>query len=152
MQPASQYVAAVQTVFIQVKRSVSDADQSCCECGAQRIQMIPLQREVCLLHFAALPVPEILQKLDPPMSNWFCSVPHAMDTISYSIKARQSIFRCCLMTEVYQFQQDMLISLIRYLREKAAQQRDVLLRNKQEIEELKRLRKYVMLSHRVGYI
>ena len=114
--------------------------------------MIPLQQEVCLLHFAALFVPEILQKLDPPMSNWFCSVPHAMDTISYSIKARQSIFRCCLVAEVYQFQQDMLISLIRYLREKAAQQRDVLLRNKQEIEELKRLRKYVVLSHRGPYL
>jgi hypothetical protein len=28
-------------------------------------------------------------KLDPPMSDWFCSIPHAMDTISYSIKARQ---------------------------------------------------------------
>jgi len=38
---------------------------------------------------AALPGPEILRKLDPPMSNWFCSVPHAMDTISYSIKARE---------------------------------------------------------------
>jgi hypothetical protein len=46
----------------------------------------------------------------------------------------------------------MLISLIRFLREKAAQQRDVLLRNKQELEELRGLRKYVMLSHRVGYI
>lgn len=114
--------------------------------------MIPLQREVCLLHIAALPGPEMLRKLDPPMSNWFCSVPHAMDTISYSIKARESIVHYCLMTEVYQFQQDMLISLIRFLREKTAQQRDVLLRNKQELEELKRLRKYAMLSHRVGHI
>ncbi|KAI0306346.1 hypothetical protein B0F90DRAFT_739094 [Multifurca ochricompacta] len=49
-----------------------NADQSCCECGAQRIQMMPLQRE-----------------LDPPMSDWFCSIPHAMDTISYSIKIAQ---------------------------------------------------------------
>jgi hypothetical protein len=72
-----------------------------------------------------------------------------MDTISYSIKARESIAHGCLMTEVYQFQQDMLISLIRFLREKAAQQRDALLRNKQEFE---RLRKYVMLSYRVGHI
>ena len=54
------------------------------------------------------------------------------------------------MTEVYQFQQDMLISLIRFLREKTAQQRDVLLRNKQELEELKRLRKYVMLPRRAA--
>ncbi|KAI0256950.1 hypothetical protein BJV78DRAFT_1117120 [Lactifluus subvellereus] len=89
-----------------------NADQSCCVCGAQQIQMIPLQRE-----------------LDPPMSDWFCSIPHAMDTISYSIKA------------YFQFQQDMLASLIRFLREKIAQQRDALLRVKQEREELKALRK-----------
>jgi hypothetical protein len=94
----------------------------------------------------------MLRKLDPPMSNWFCSVPHAMDTISYSIKARESVAHSCLMTEVYQFQQDMLISVIRFLREKAVQQRDVILRNKQELEELKCLRKYAMLSHRVGHI
>jgi len=56
------------------------------------------------------------------------------------------------MTEVYQFQQDILVSLIRFLREKAAQQRDVLLRNKQELEELRGLRKYAMLSHPVGHI
>ncbi|KAF8478424.1 hypothetical protein DFH94DRAFT_55799 [Russula ochroleuca] len=85
-----------------------NADQSCCECGAQRIQMIPLQRE-----------------LDPPMSDWFCSVPHAMDTLSYSMK----------------FQQDMLTSLIRFLRKKIAQQREALLRLKHENEELKSLRK-----------
>ena len=41
----------------------------------------------------------MLRKLDPPMSNWFCSVPHAMDTISYSIKAREPILHCCLMAE-----------------------------------------------------
>ncbi|KAI0293092.1 hypothetical protein BC826DRAFT_890636, partial [Russula brevipes] len=80
-----------------------NADQSCCECGAQRIQMIPLQRE-----------------LEPPMSNWFCSVLHAMDTISYSIKAH------------------MMVSLNRFLREKIAQQRDALLRGKHEREQLRK--------------
>ena len=104
------------------------------------------------LAFAALPGSEKFQKLDPPMSNWFSSVPHAMDTISYSIKARECIVHCCIMTEVYQFQQDMLISLIRCLREKAAQQRDALLRNKQELEELKRLKKCAILLHCVGHI
>ncbi|KAH9981040.1 hypothetical protein BGW80DRAFT_1556170 [Lactifluus volemus] len=64
-------------------------------------------------------------ELDPPMSDWFCSIPHTMDTLSYSIK----------------FQQDMLASLIRFLREKMAQQREILLRVKQEREELKSLRK-----------
>ena len=45
------------------------------------------------------------------------------------------------MTEVFQFQQDMLTSLIRFLRKKIAQQRDALLRVKHESEELKSLRK-----------
>ncbi|KAH9958266.1 hypothetical protein BC827DRAFT_1136361 [Russula dissimulans] len=87
-----------------------NADQSCCECGAQRIQMIPLQRE-----------------LDPPMSDWFCPVPQAMDKISYSVK----------------FQHELLMSLIRFLRIKTTQQRDALLRVKHEREEMKKLRKIV---------
>ncbi|KAH9035528.1 hypothetical protein EDB85DRAFT_867501 [Lactarius pseudohatsudake] len=87
-----------------------NADQSCCVCGSQQIQMMPLQKE-----------------LDPPMSDWFCSIPRAMDTISYAVK----------------FQQDMLASLIRFQREKMAQQRDIIIRVKHEREELKNLRKMV---------
>ncbi|KAF8265955.1 hypothetical protein EI94DRAFT_1734329 [Lactarius quietus] len=87
-----------------------NADQSCCKCGSQQIQMMPLQRE-----------------LDPPMSDWFCSIPRALDIISYSVR----------------FQQDMQASLIRFLRERIAEQRDVLLRVKHEREELKNLRKMV---------
>lgn len=83
------------------------------------------------------------------MSNWFCSVPHAVDTISYSIKAREFTALCSPVAEVYQFQQDMLTSLIRFLREKIAQQRDVLLRVKHEREELKNLRKYARPVHHV---
>jgi hypothetical protein len=45
------------------------------------------------------------------------------------------------MADDFQFQQDTLTSLIRFLREKCAQQRDVLLRVKHEREELKSLRK-----------
>jgi hypothetical protein len=83
------------------------------------------------------------------MSNWFCSVPHAIDTLSYSIKAGGFIVLCCPMPEDFQFQQDMLTSLIRFLREKIAQQRDVLLRVKHEREELKSLRKCARPVHRV---
>ena len=86
------------------------------------------------------------------MSDWFCSVPHAMDTISYSMKARGFIVLCCFMTEDFQFQQDMLTSLIRFLRKKIAQQRDALIRVKHESEELKSLRKYVRLVHCVDHI
>ena len=94
----------------------------------------------------------MIQKLDPPMSDWFCSVPHAIDTISYSMKARESIVFCCFMTEVFQFQQEMLTSLIRFLRKKVAQQSDVLLRVKHEREELKSLRKYARSVHSVDHI
>ena len=65
-----------------------------------------------------------------------------MDTLSYSIKVGISTIFRFSMAESFQFQQDMLISLIRFLREKIAQQRDALLRSKQEREELKNLRKY----------
>jgi hypothetical protein len=82
-----------------------------------------------------------LRKLDPPMSNWFGSVSQAMDTVSYAIKAGGFTVLHRSMADDFQFQQDMLTSLIRFLREKCAQQRDVLLRVKHEREELKILRK-----------
>jgi len=82
-----------------------------------------------------------LRKLDPPMSNWFGSVSQAMDTLSYTIKAGGFTVLHRSMADDFQFQQDMLTSLIRFLREKCAQQRDVLLRVKHEREELKSLRK-----------
>jgi hypothetical protein len=56
------------------------------------------------------------------------------------------------MAEVFQFQQDMLTSLIRFLRKKIAQQREALLRLKHENEELKSLRKYARFVHRVDHI
>ena len=49
-----------QSLFQMLRLST---DQSCCECGAQWIQMIPLQWEVCFMHFPASPGPEMLQKL-----------------------------------------------------------------------------------------
>lgn len=84
------------------------------------------------------------------MSNWFSSVPHAMDTLSYSIKAGISTAFRCSLTENLQFQQDMLTSLIRFLRGKIVQQRDALLRSKQEREELKNLRKCARHVHRLN--
>ena len=94
-----------------------------------------------------LQAPGTITKLDPPMSNWFSSVPHAMDTLSYSIKAGIATVFLCSMAEDFQFQQDMLTSLIRFLRVKIAQQRDALLRSKQEREELKNLRKCARHVH-----
>jgi hypothetical protein len=50
------------------------------------------------------------------------------------------------MSEASQFQQDMVVSLNRFLREKIAQQRDALLRGKHEREQL---RKYARATLRV---
>ena len=97
-----------------------------------------------------LQAPEKSAKLDPPMSNWFSSVPHAMDTLSYSIKAGISTVLHCRIADDFQFQQDMLTSLIRFLRGKIVQQRDALLRSKQEREELKNLRKCARHVHHVN--
>ena len=77
------------------------------------------------------------------MSDWFCSIPRAIDIISYSIRVRNSFIHVQFWTKTFQFQQDMQASLIRFLREKIAEQRDVLLRVKHEREELKNLRKCV---------
>ena len=59
------------------------------------------------------------------------------------------MFSIRFMTEDFQFQQDMLTSLIRFLREKIAQQRDALLRVRQEREELKTLRKCACPMHHI---
>ena len=65
-----------------------------------------------------------------------------MDTLSYSIKVRElGHLQYVPWLRLFKFQQDMLASLIRFLREKLAQQKEILLRVKQEREELKSLRK-----------
>ncbi|KAI0320739.1 hypothetical protein OF83DRAFT_1052597 [Amylostereum chailletii] len=85
-----------------------NADQSCPGCGLQQVQMTPLQRE-----------------LPPPLSDWFLSLPHVLDTIANSVK----------------FQQEMLASLVIFYKNKSAHQRGVIERVKGEIGELKTLRK-----------
>ena len=107
----------------------------------------PSARSTLPVTLSSLQAPEKIVKLDPPMSNWFSSVPHAMDTLSYSVKAGISTTFRYSLTENFQFQQDMLTSLIRFLRGKIVQQRDALLRSKQEREELKNLRKCARHVH-----
>ncbi|KAI5835062.1 hypothetical protein K523DRAFT_385282 [Schizophyllum commune Tattone D] len=48
------------------------ADQSCSKCGAQGIQLIPLQRD-----------------LDAPMSDWFRSIPYGLDGLAQAAKFQQ---------------------------------------------------------------
>ncbi|PPQ84321.1 hypothetical protein CVT25_011595 [Psilocybe cyanescens] len=44
-------------------------DQSCCQCGAQDIQLAPLQRQ-----------------MEAPMSDWFRSIPSALESIAFTAK------------------------------------------------------------------
>ncbi|KAF7363550.1 RING-type domain-containing protein [Mycena sanguinolenta] len=80
-------------------------DQSCVQCGMANIQLVPLQRE-----------------MDAPMSEWFRSIPHALDTVAYAAK----------------FQQETMAFQIRYYKARQQQQRAMIDRLKRENVELKR--------------
>ncbi|KAI0362059.1 hypothetical protein OH77DRAFT_1416257 [Trametes cingulata] len=86
------------------------ADQSCAACGSPGIQLMPLQRE-----------------LEPPMSNWFNSVPGAFDAVAYSLR----------------FQMNAMADLVRYFKKKYQQYRPLYERLQSEHAESKRLRKLV---------
>ncbi|KAH0827155.1 hypothetical protein J3R83DRAFT_4846 [Lanmaoa asiatica] len=58
-------------------------NQSCAKCGDQGIQLMPLQRNI-----------------DPPMSDWFRLLPHAIDGMANAVK----------------FQQESLAALVRHYR------------------------------------
>ncbi|KAF8559798.1 hypothetical protein OG21DRAFT_1493077 [Imleria badia] len=47
-------------------------NQSCAKCGDQAIQLMPLQRNI-----------------DPPMSDWFRFLPHAIDSMANAVKFQQ---------------------------------------------------------------
>ncbi|KAK0451028.1 hypothetical protein EV421DRAFT_1985328 [Armillaria borealis] len=87
-----------------------NADQSCAVCGSPGIQLVPLQRE-----------------MDPPMSDWFRSIPYALDSIAYTAK----------------FQQDSMAAQIRYYRARHQQQRAYIEKLKREMAELKRANQYL---------
>ncbi|EPT06033.1 hypothetical protein FOMPIDRAFT_1026888 [Fomitopsis schrenkii] len=82
-----------------------NADQSCAQCGAQGIQLIPLQKE-----------------LESPMSEWFRSVPQALDSVAYATR----------------FQMETLASLARHYKNKCVQQRSLIDRLKNEFKMLKK--------------
>ncbi|KAK0210899.1 hypothetical protein DFS33DRAFT_336207 [Desarmillaria ectypa] len=87
-----------------------DAGQSCAVCGSPGIQLVPLQRE-----------------MEPPMSDWFRSIPYALDSIAYTAK----------------FQQDSMVAQIRYYRNRHQQQRAYIEKLKREMAELKRANQYL---------
>ncbi|KAF5373750.1 hypothetical protein D9758_000646 [Tetrapyrgos nigripes] len=52
-----------------VSKGDLDADQSCAQCGAPGIQLIPLQHD-----------------MEPPMSDWFRSVPYSLEAAAYAAR------------------------------------------------------------------
>ncbi|KAI0727230.1 hypothetical protein C8Q72DRAFT_841583 [Fomitopsis betulina] len=83
-----------------------NSDQSCAQCGAQGIQLVPLQKE-----------------LESPMSEWFCSVPQALDSVAYATR----------------FQMETVASLARHYKNKCVQQRSLIDRLKNEFKMLKKM-------------
>ncbi|KAF9646385.1 hypothetical protein BDM02DRAFT_3026715 [Thelephora ganbajun] len=84
-----------------------NADQSCSYCGDRPINLAPLQRE-----------------MEPPISDWFRSLPYAIDSLANSVK----------------FQQATTGSLLKYYREKIHKQRSIIEQFKKERAELISLR------------
>ncbi|KAJ7125476.1 hypothetical protein C8R43DRAFT_1030342 [Mycena crocata] len=87
-------------------------DQSCAQCGMAGIQLVPLQRE-----------------MEAPMSEWFRSIPHALDTVAYAAK----------------FQQETMAFQIRYYKTRQQQQRSLIDRLKRDNAELKKVNN--LLAH-----
>ncbi|KAJ7741537.1 hypothetical protein DFH07DRAFT_837604 [Mycena maculata] len=83
-----------------------NADQSCAQCGMAGIQLVPLQPE-----------------MEAPMSDWFRSIPHALDAVAYAAK----------------FQQETMAFQIRYYKARQQQQRALIDRLKRDTAELKRV-------------
>ncbi|KAJ3839750.1 hypothetical protein F5878DRAFT_534984 [Lentinula raphanica] len=80
-------------------------DQTCAQCKSSGIQLIPLQYD-----------------MEPPMSEWFRSVPYMLDSAAYAVK----------------FQQESMASQIRNLKARYQQQRTYIDQLKQDNIQLKR--------------
>ncbi|KAF8911973.1 hypothetical protein CPB84DRAFT_1700932 [Gymnopilus junonius] len=85
-------------------------DQSCSQCGAQEIQLAPLQQEMEL-----------------PMSEWFRSIPIALDSIAFAAK----------------FQQEAMASQVRYHKARHQQLRQLVERFKRELSDIQRCTRIV---------
>ncbi|KAF5389892.1 hypothetical protein D9757_003716 [Collybiopsis confluens] len=79
-------------------------DQSCARCGTRGIQLVPLQ-----------------QDMEPPMSEWFRSVPLILDSAAFAVK----------------FQQDSMAAQIRHLKARQQQFKGYIDKLKRENAQLK---------------
>lgn len=77
--------------------------------------------------------------MDAPMSDWFRSIPHALDTVAYAAKV-YTIFNARRRdaSDWDQFQQETMAFQIRYYKAKQQQQRGIIDRLKRETAELKK--------------
>ncbi|KAF9265461.1 hypothetical protein L218DRAFT_997428 [Marasmius fiardii PR-910] len=98
--------SSVFLVFPPNVQMTLESDQSCAQCGAKGVEFLPLQREP-----------------DPPMSEWFRSVPHMLDSVTYAAK----------------FQQEAMATQIRTLKVRHQQQRLYIDKLKRQIAELQRM-------------
>ncbi|KZP12592.1 hypothetical protein FIBSPDRAFT_936841 [Athelia psychrophila] len=88
-----------------------DADQSCAQCGEERIQLVPLQ-----------------PNMDAPMSGWFLSMPHSIDSIANAVKFQQET-----MASLVRHHTQRNVKLVAKLRTESAEKRAL----KQEIDDLR---------------
>jgi hypothetical protein len=84
--------------------------------------------------------------MDAPMSNWFCSIPHAYDGIAAAAKV-YSYFPLALNSQALpQFQQETLASSVRFYKKKCSERGALINRLKGEAAENKLLKKSPMPS------
>lgn len=83
--------------------------------------------------------------MEPPLSNWFRSLPHAIDDIAQTAKV-------CLIRTLqsigtdfnwFQFQQESMASLLAFYKSKLHKQRNLIERLKTDAMEAKTLRVFV---------
>ena len=81
--------------------------------------------------------------MEPPISDWFRSLPYAIDSLANSIKVRglPSLNKFILPILFGQFQQATMGSLLKYYREKIHKQRTIIEQFKKERAELIALRR-----------
>ena len=80
--------------------------------------------------------------MEPPISDWFRSLPYAIDSIANSVKVlRLPWLKSTLLIVFSQFQQATMGSLIKYYREKIHKQRSIIEQCKKERAELIALRR-----------
>ena len=80
--------------------------------------------------------------MEPPISDWFRSLPYAIDSLANSVKVLGSLpLKFVLLIMSIQFQQATMGSLLKYYREKIYRQRSVIEQFKKERAELIALRR-----------